>query len=255
MSVLRSTVTLLGLHRGPAAALAVMLLATTAGLVAAHVGRRTVGWPSEQNFGLGQEWGYGEVFFAVQNVWAVGLLAWAAVRARMPVLAGWAGAFAVLLVDERLMLHEQAGGLISDRLPAVPHSHVGELVWLVAVAAVVGGVLVVLHLRSDAEGRAVSGVLVLLGAALFAAGVVVDFVHGIADVGALNLALMTAEDGGEVAVMNLVVAFAFAVALLGHRPVFRGRLGRALGVRPAGDPPPGPGTARPAGREAALADR
>ena len=157
----------------------------------------------------------------------------------------------MLLVDERLVLHEQAGGLIRDRVPALPDSHAGELVWLVGVALVVGAVLVVLHLRADAEGRAISGVLVLLGGGLFAVGVVVDFVHGLADGGTLSLVLMTVEDGGEVAVMNLVVAFVFAVALLGHRPAPRGRLGRLLGVRPVAEQP----TASDVVPEVALADR
>ncbi|MCK9796133.1 hypothetical protein M1843_20515 [Isoptericola sp. 4D.3] len=128
MSMLRGAVTLLGLRRGPAATLAVMLLTVVVGLVAAHLGRRTIGRPSQLAFGLAQETGYGEMFFSVLTVWATGLLAWAAVRWRQAVLGAWAGAFVLLLLDDRLMLHERAGGWIREHVAIVPDHPTGELV-------------------------------------------------------------------------------------------------------------------------------
>lgn len=59
---------------------------------------------------------------------------------------------------------------------------------------------------------------------------------------------MTAlEDGGEIAVMSLVVALLFAVVADGHRPRPGRRLGLLTGVRPAprhgaGEPGPRPET-------------
>ncbi|SKC75803.1 hypothetical protein [Krasilnikoviella flava] len=194
MAMLRGAVTLLGLRGGPAATLAVMLLAVVGGLVVAHLGRRTIGRPSHLAFGLAQETGYGEMFFSVLTVWAAALLVWAAVRWRQVVLT--------------------------------------------------------LHLRAGPDARAVSGVLVLLAGGLFATGVVLDLLHRFTDGGFPDALLTALEDGGEIAVMSVLVAFLFAVVACGHRPRPGPRLARLMGVRPApviaAPPDVRPGVAVPA---------
>lgn len=113
-------------------------------------------------------------------------------------------------------MHERAGALLGGRFGFSPH--LGELVWLLGLATVVGLAVVVLHLRARGPARAVSAVLVGLAAGLFACGVVLDFVHAEATTPVLDPYVTLAEDGGEIAVMSLVVAFLFGVAFAGHAP-------------------------------------
>ncbi|MFI2105090.1 hypothetical protein ACH436_17485 [Isoptericola sp. NPDC019693] len=233
MSMLRGAVALLGL-RGPVAALAVMLLAVVGALVAAYLGHRLAGWPGEPGFRLGREWGYGEVLFAVMVAWTAGLLGWAAARRRWPVLAFWSLGFVAMLVDDRLMLHERAGAWLARSPAPVADPALGELVWLAGLGLVLGGMLLVAHLRAGAEARATSRALLLLVGALALFGVVVDQLHVAVQGQAPHTYLVTAvEEGGELAVLALVVAFAFAVACAGHTPGRRQPLPASEARRPA----------------------
>ncbi|TWH32254.1 hypothetical protein L600_001900000330 [Isoptericola variabilis J7] len=108
----------------------------------------------------------------------------------------------------------------------------GELVWLAGVAAAVGIVVLVLHLRTRGLPRALSAVLVALAAALFACGVIIDYLHAAVSTPALDPYVTLLEDGGEIAMMSLVVAFLFGVAFVDHRPELRGRWARLSGHAP-----------------------
>ncbi|WP_344246960.1 hypothetical protein [Isoptericola hypogeus] len=229
-NVVRRTVRELGVRSGPAAGLLAMLLVVVLGLVAGFLGYRFVGRPVDPAFALAREWGFGEVLFAVMTVWTVGLLVVIAARSRMPVAGVWAGAFAVLLADDRLTLHERYGPRLARRF-GVDDASTGELVWLLVVALVVGAVMLVAHFRASPEGRAFSAVLVLLTVALFGIGVVLDWLHGFLE-NPLAIVVTALEDGGELAVMSVVVAYVFAVAFTGHRPVVDGLLGRLTGASP-----------------------
>ncbi len=230
MSTVARLLSTLGVREGPARGLLLMCLAVTGGLVAAHLAHFTVGRPGDHGFRLGLERGFGELYFVILTVWAAGLLVLLAVRERSGVLAGWAAAFGCLFVDDWFTVHERVGAYLGRRVGAV--HHVGELVWLVAVALALGGVVLVLHLRSRGTARAVSAVLVGLATGLFACGVVVDFLHGTVTSAALDPYVTVIEDGGEIGVMCAVVAFLFAVTYVGHRPRVGPRWGAMLGVPP-----------------------
>jgi hypothetical protein len=232
--VVNRVLEVLGVRRGPAAGLLVMLLALDVGLIAAYLAHRLAGWPEVRGFRLGNEWGYGEVMLAVQLAWVAGLAAWVALRARWPVMAVWACGYAVILVDDRFMLHERAGDILARRVDLVPDGADGELVWLGAVALVVGSALLVLHLRAGQAARAASGGMLLVTVALAAFGVGADWLHsltGLRGPVTANFVMTAIEEGGELVVSSLVVAHVFAVACDGHRPPLRGRVARVLGVR------------------------
>jgi hypothetical protein len=205
----------LGVREGPARGLLLMLLTVAGGLVAAHLAHFTVGRPGDHGFRLGLERGFGELYFVILTVWAVGLLVLLAVRERSGVLAAWAVAFCVLFVDDWFTVHERLGADIGRRIGTV--YHVGELL---------------LHLRSRGTARAASAVLVGLALGLFVCGVVVDFLHGTVTGAALDPYVTVVEDGGEIIVMCAVVAFLFAVAFVGHLPRVGPRWGAMLGVPP-----------------------
>ena len=88
------------------------------------------------------------------------------------------------------------------------------------------------HARAGSRDRAVSAVLIVLFGALVFFGIVVDAVHHLVFPGPGLRPLFTVlEDGGEMVVLSIIVAFVFAVALCGHRPTLDGRLGALAGAR------------------------
>lgn len=108
------------MRRGPAAGLLVMCLSVVAVLAAAHLGHTVVGRPGDPGFNLGQERGFGEVFFMIMTIWTTALLVLLAARTRSLLLAGWAVAFTYLFVDDWFTVHERAvrcsaGGSASRR--------------------------------------------------------------------------------------------------------------------------------------------
>ncbi|WP_407319347.1 hypothetical protein UQW22_02920 [Isoptericola halotolerans] len=223
----------LGVVGGPAGGLLVLMWTVLAGLVLAHVGFRTWRVPADPGYGLGRDRGYGDVYFTVLVVWVVLMCLLLAVRHRSVLLAAWATAFGVLAVDDWFGLHERFGVVIGARLGTT--SGLGELVWLGGLALVIGVLLVVGHLRAGGPVRATSTLLMVLCAGLFVCGVVVDAVHAAVSGEHWNTVALVVEDGGEIAVLCVVVSFLFAVTFCGHRPApFAGRWRR---LRPAG---PGP---------------
>lgn len=232
MGLVRRATQTLGVHEGPARGLLMMCLGVVAFLVAAHLGLYIVGRPGDPGFSLGGERGYGEVFFMIMSIWVACLLLALAVRMRSAVLGGWSAAFGYLFLDDWFTVHERLGGQLARHL-GVTHQ-TGELTWLAGVALVTGTLLVGLHLRSRGEPRAVSAVLFGLALALAFCGVALDFVHATIrstpSIAWLSPYATIPEDGGEIAVMSLVVSFVFAVAYTGHRPRVGRRWGTLFGV-------------------------
>jgi hypothetical protein len=218
----------LGVRSGPARGLLVMCLSVVGVLAVAHLAHLILGRPSDRAFHLGIDRGFGEVFFMVLTVWVVALLMVVGARLRSGLPLAWAAAFAYLFLDDWFRVHERVGLLIGPRLGA--DFHVGELVWLLSVAVVLGSTLLGMHLRSRGDARTLSAVLVGLGLAALFCGVVLDLAHGRNTSEAVEPWITLLEDGGEIAVMSVVVAFLFAVAYTGHRPRVGRRWGTLLGV-------------------------
>jgi hypothetical protein len=205
-----------------------MCLSVVAVLGVAHLSRWTTGMPGDRGFDLGVERSFGEIFFMIMTIWVVSLLARLALSLRSVAMLGWAIAYGYLFVDDWFTVHERIGGPIGRSLGR--DFHTGEMIWLTALGGIMGLMLLVVHLRSSGEARAISGVLFGLSAALMFCGVVLDLAHGRLPTMTLDPYVTLLEDGGEIAVMSVVVAFLFAVAYTGHRPRVGRRWGTLLGV-------------------------
>ncbi|NOV95847.1 hypothetical protein [Isoptericola halotolerans] len=230
MQHVRRVAETLGVRRGPAATVLAMCWGTLAILVVAHVGFRQYRVPGDVDFALGRERGYGEVFFMIMTIWCVALCLALMWRLRAPVMGGWALGFGMLFVDDWFQLHERFGAVLGPSLGV--RNALGEIVWLGALALVVGVALVVLHLVAPAGTRSISAVLFGLAAALAVAGVGMDYLHSLTSGHGrwLNTVMIILEDGGEILVMCLVTCYLFAVQALGHRPRVSGWFGRVTGV-------------------------
>lgn len=216
------------LRRSSSGALA-LFLSVVAALVAWHLWHGAGGspaatewlatstWSVERDRGIPELYGYALLAVAI-----VGLVVLGRRRSR-PVLYAWAATFALILLDDQMMVHER-GGRILVRLLGSPTEILGVRAQDIGELAVWGGLallpllaVVVLHRLSDAPTRRVSAALGVLLGALVLFGVVFDQLHsmfldGLPVAGPIA---GTFEDGGELAVMAVLAAF--VVGLLRER--------------------------------------
>ncbi|HYI33378.1 MAG TPA: hypothetical protein VEX88_07955 [Glaciibacter sp.] len=146
------------------------------------------------------------------------VLVWRATR--VGVYAAWALAFAALVADDFFQIHERVGEMLVDTfsLPAVAGlrpQDLGELVVWAAAGIVVGGLLVVTHLRAGPRHRSDSWLLAASAAVLALFAVALDMVDAVVKrmtgQGTLTSLLDYAESAGELLTMTLMLFVALAI--------------------------------------------
>ena len=201
----------IGLDDPRLSGLLILLWATTATFIAVHLSNFFAGMPSSPLFDLGRERGYGEVFFQMLTGWAIVLLLITAVRRRAGIFLIWAATAAYLLIDDYFVIHEHIGGWFA--LNARLSAHLGELLWLAGIGAIVILAIAVAYRFARPDIRPITITIATLFAALAFFGVAVDAIHapfrGVPVVDSLFTAL---EDGGEMIAMSLMVVYLVSLA-------------------------------------------
>jgi len=213
----RRSLTLLGL-----------LWLTTAGFVALHLAHRFLGEPEDRLLDLGTERGYPEVFQYTLTGWCIVLLVVLAVRTRAAVFVVWGAITTYLLLDDSLQWHERFGTFYAQNAPYVGRitGHIGEALWMLGVGLIAVCILIPVHLTSSGAMRRTSTTIAGLFIALVFFGVGIDAIHApFIDMPVVDPLLIALEDGGELAVLCLLVVFLLAEA---------SRDGTAATVRGAG---------------------
>lgn len=191
-----------------------MLLSIDALLALIHV-VVMIGWDAPNILRIDMDGSYGEAYQYAKFVWALLLLAFYALRERNWPVAAWLPLLLYLLLDDALLLHEQAGYWYSRQSWAfgfgpVSSQNVGELGISAAMGLVLVALVTVAYLRADRATRWVFRVFVALTVTLLVFAVAVDLVHGFfVDVRALDRGLGFVEDAGEMLVLSLIVTFCF----------------------------------------------
>ena len=211
--------TALGLDEPLLRGVLLLLWVTTAGYVTLHLTHKLVGAPWHPFFNLGTERGYAEMFFQMLTVWSILLLVVAAFRRRAGVLVVFAAFSAYLLIDDYFQFHERMGtafGQWFDRevmyLQGLA-THLGEALYLGAVGVVVVTTFAVAYRFAQREVRRTAVTVAVLYAALAFFGVAVDIVHApFIDAPVIDPIFIALEDGGEIAVMSLIVTCALGLA-------------------------------------------
>ena len=212
------------------------LLTIDAAFVVLSLLRHSAGPVASPMFALTEDGGFPEFFqYAKWAGIAAFMFAIAHIR-RSRGFRVW-GLFAVfLLVDDAATLHERGGDLMRAWQPFNPPfglrlDDVGEL----AVAAVAGlfflGLLLREYRRSDETFRLATQDFAVLVAVLAVVGVGIDMLHVMwSPEGRMNLALTVVEDGGEMIVASVMCWYAGTIA----RSVSAGaRRARVIRLRPA----------------------
>lgn len=130
-------------------------------------------------------------------------------RTRLPVLLGWIGVFAFLLLDDSMRIHERFGlGMVAwAHIPdfgGLRGRDVGELIFAALALAVLSPVLVLGYVRGSPSARAISADLVVLLSALVACAVGGDAIHRVLSHTPLNTVAGMVEDGGEMLALSLI---------------------------------------------------
>lgn len=197
----------------------VVLLGLDTFFIAAHVltGLRIYsgeidGWPSR--WYLGSDWSLSERFMHVKWAALSVILFAAAVAHRSLLLLVLGATFLVLLLDDALLLHERAGEAVAratglaarlgDRAPFVV-----EVVYFAAGGTILGALALAGWRAASSRTRDLVKPMAYLFGALIACGVGVDFVHQMAaERSLLDGLLGTIEDGGELVIASVLLAYA-----------------------------------------------
>lgn len=146
------------------------------------------------------------------------VLVWRATR--VSVYAAWALAFTALVADDFFQIHERVGAMLVDTfsLPAVAGlraQDLGELVVWAAAGIIMGGLLVVTHLRASPRHQSDSWLLAAATALLALFAVALDMVDALVKrltgQGTLTSLMDHAESAGELLTMTLMLFVALAI--------------------------------------------
>lgn len=194
------------------------------GLDAAYIYGRIEGDPLPWQLHLSEEGAFAEWFEYALTLSAATCMAQLWRRERAPAFAAAAATFLWLTLDNALALHEAGGAVLAPMLRGFAGDHSADLGELVVFAAAAFAIILVLSaaLRASERGASARVLCVLLPVAVGAGfGVAMDFVsHFASDALAARLGFDFVEDAGELAMLCLAAAFAFAVrfdALTAHR--------------------------------------
>lgn len=194
------------------------------GLIYTGFGREALPGLNYQNFALGAEGGYPEIFNYFQAATCTVLLVGIAVLTRQPAYLAWAVVFAFVLLDDALSVHEQFGAWLAETL-ALPAAFgmrtldSGELLAWSTVGAVLALILLWGFRKSNSEARKFGSIFGVIFALLVFFGMGVDMLHIILEgrSAVLDRAVEALEDGGEM----LSIFLAVSVALLLYRRLTR----------------------------------
>jgi hypothetical protein len=159
--------------------------------------------------------GIAEVFGYVKAAASVVVMAVIAVRTRQAVWIAWALLFAVVILDDSLMLHETWGvelaAVLDLRIAGLREQDAGELIVWVLLGVIPAVLVLVAHLRSDATTRSRSLRVGWLFAALLVVAIGLDVLVVATGPSQLSAMLALAEDGGELILLTLLLGYVLLV--------------------------------------------
>lgn len=165
-------------------------------------------------YSMSKDLGYAEVFQYIKETWIAILLVLLLLARKQLVFLFWAILYGYFLLDDSLQIHEILGRAVVrnfgiESIVGIRAESFGELI----VSGVIGSLLLVLilvsYLRSHADSKAISRILLILTLGLVFFGVFVDTVHS-ALPGSIQI-WARVEDGGEMILMSLVLVYLFGL--------------------------------------------
>ena len=137
------------------------------------------------------------------------------VRTRAWILLVFAVFAMYLLIDDYFTLHEQIGTWFARNVLyiGILSTHLGEALWLLSIGVILIVSLAISYRFSSTDARRMTLTVGALFAALAFFGVAVDILHSpFIDLPIIDALFIALEDGGEIAVMSLLVTHLVSLA-------------------------------------------
>lgn len=197
----------------PVLLLLALLIATDFGFMLMHSAFK-LKLVSNPYFLITKDFGFGEVFMYIKEFWIMGLLLSLWWVRRFSMYLAWAAVYLYLLADDSLQIHEGLGGWLVATFNiqsayGLRGQDFGELLVTAGFGMILFCLLAVGFWFADRTARRETFVLLVLTGGIGFFGVVVDMLHSAAPSGWVYWIFGLAEDGGEMVLMSLVLAFVF----------------------------------------------
>lgn len=196
-----------------------LLIAVDLLFIAAHVLHVWTPWLRYGGLSIETDGGMAEQYQYVKLIWLSICMLLAFWQSRMKFYLGWMLLFGVLLLDDALRLHEQAGTVIAQGLGLAPAfglraKDFGEILFAAGIGGIAAALVAFTFWRGAPASKQVSADILFLLCILGFFGVFFDALHTIAYFKAPALAALFTliEDGGEMLVISVLTAYAFDIA-------------------------------------------
>lgn len=205
--------------------LTLFVLVTDLLFIALHTEAALRGSPNALLF-IDFDRGYAEVFQYVKFLYILFLITILSVECRSWVFTAWLPPYAYLLADDAFQIHERYGARLVELLSLQPRfglraQDFGELITSTIAAGISLILLITAYIFADKEERWTFRRLTELTILLGIFGVIIDLIHVAVHslLGEFDWVAVV-EDGGEMLVVTLLVAFLFRLNVSGGTPDF-----------------------------------
>ena len=191
-----------------------LLVGTDALLIVLGILHVYAGVFAAEAFSIEKERGFGESFQYLKELWICLLLCALGWKARSRLHLSFALLFAYFLADDTYRLHERLGAALArfsglSTVLGMRAAGLGEIVVLALCTGLIFAAILRCYLRTPPAQRAWARKLTARIAVLALFGVVIDGVHINITNPAWDAPLGILEDGGELVVMTVILAFVF----------------------------------------------
>lgn len=164
-------------------------------------------------FSIEEDRGLAELIQYTQELAIVVLLILSAIRHKIKALYAWVVLFVYVVADDAFSIHENVGEYLSDSGEFAPSffrpQDIGELIVSGSTGLILFSIIGLCYARGSSAFRSITHDIILLFSGLVFFGVFVDSIHGAINAFTGELGLI--EDGGELVVISLILAYVWAV--------------------------------------------
>lgn len=173
---------------------------------------KSLGYVSDPNFSVTKNFGYGESFMYLNELFIIGCFVWLALKYMQPVFYTWAAVFVYVLLDDSLEIHETIGyyfgAIMEQNMGIMPEiaKEAAEMSSFVFFGLILFTPLLLFFFRTTNKHLkiATQDLLILFGGLLFF-GIGVDVMNDFFETGTfLNGFLGLLEDAGEMVMLSLI---------------------------------------------------
>lgn len=191
--------------------LLILLIIADLSCIFLHIVRFRFSYLDNSLWALENDAGYAELYQYIKELWIFVIFALLWLRSLRLVYISWGILFLYLLMDDALQIHENLAWTVVDifnlhEAIGLRAKDFGEMGVSIIVSAILFIFIAFSYIFSTTQGKKMSLHLLVLVAALAFFGIFVDMIHMMTKEG---FYLGVLEDGGEMLVMSVIVAYVF----------------------------------------------